>query len=894
MRTLEDIRSLSPQDVLQIFSSRITNCATCLHHKGKVLGYICVQCDLLMCEDCAGDLKHLHNPKQIGTKSSAASQHTQYVRSTQQVAVVFNEKCEMLAKTLQAKSTTVCEMTKASLRDIASEFLCIHYLISERRDKICKQVITEAGERESYLLSKLNYTQMEKESCRHAQSSLQFLLHSGTSHDVIASKDVVRKYQSILTSKWCQEELESTVSHVVTFDLNNEDVLLKVIKEFGVVVSGACPANCTVEPKPASINLEDSSLLKFNLKTSMSTNIHNSTRVWGDRVEALLRPKPPIPGPAIKARVVHDKDGTYDIDFPIRYTGECEVSVKVNGCNIEGSPFHIACQPGVPPSPLSIMRDSTDPTNHSLEYKQSCEKGGESPFAEPDVTCGHCKKELNNPYLLCCLHSVCAECLPNMVVENVRLKCSQCGDTSTAWNNGIMSESECRVDSVHCFPVPNAPLARYIEGMQVIHKVTSNFSISCSNKRCRSSDSTAYCTDCSRFLCERCYDLHDLADIYDGHIVKTLEEMQTLGTQDIHFLSPKVPMPITCQRHKGKILEYCCELCNVLMCQACAVDCKSPHSPVFLDDSVSCPFAKAIKIACQAAVCFEEKCEKIEKQIRVEIKSFNKLKKDSLCNVNVAFQNIAQALDERKKELVANVSTVAEEKQFAINSSLTTAEEEKTTVANMQASLQFLLNNSSSCDGMAISRVAQCQQIALTSKWFVGELERSVPCTVTFDTHNKDVLLKAIEEYCIVTHGACPGNCTVEPKPESVQWNGSDPVTLTVTTFDRENIRCKRGGDNAEAFLHPKSPIPGPAIKAKVSDEKDGRYTISFPNMYPGKCNLYIHMNGKDIKGSGIAVDLVPNTYLSRPSKSKGELGAIKRYLPYPLGWSSLGYCSST
>ena len=142
--------------------------------------------------------------------------------------------------------------------------------------------------------------------------------------------------------------------------------------------------------------------------------------------------------------------------------------------------------------------------------------------------------------------------------------------------------------------------------------------------------------------------------------------------------------------------------------------------------------------------------------------------------------------------------------------------------------------------------------------------------------------MKAIEEFGVVESGACPAKCTVEPKPESVQWNGSVPVTLTVTTFDRENIRCKRGGENVEAFLHPKSPIPGPAIKARVVDDNSGRCTISFPTTYPGECDLYIRVNGSEIRGSPFVVNFLPKSGLPKLNKNVRELGANKGYLNYP------------
>ena len=476
-----------------------------------------------------------------------------------------------------------------------------------------------------------------------------------------------------------------------------------------------------------------------------------------------------------------------------------------------------------------------------------------------------------------------------MVVENVRLKCSQCGDASTAWNDGKMSESECQVDSVRCFPVPNGPLARYIEGIKIVHKVTSNVPIPCGNKRCRSGDSpsTVYCTDCSKFLCERCYDGHEAQDVFERHVVKTLEEVRTLDPQDLQVLTSKNATPIVCQRHKGKVLEYSCEQCNVLMCQACAVDCKSPHTPVFLDDSVSHPHAKAMKIACQTAVCFGKKCEKIENKFQSQIRTVDNKKEASLVAINTTFQAIHEAVEKRKEELCRRVITTAEEKKQTISSKLTSAQREKEASSNTQSSLQFLLSSGSSHDVIASKDVVLTHQSVLTSKWCQEEFESTVSQVVTFDPTNQDALLKAIDDFGVVESGACPANCTVEPKPESVQWNRSDPVTLTVITFDRENIRCTRGGGNVEAFLHPKSPIPGPAIKARVVDDKNGRYTISIPTTYPGECDLYIQVNRRDIRGSPFVVNFLPKSgspmsCFPKLNKNVRELGANKRYLKYP------------
>ena len=552
------------------------------------------------------------------------------------------------------------------------------------------------------------------------------------------------------------------------------------------------------------------------------------------------------------------------------------------------------------------MAEAPHPASQSSQSKSSCQKEEELAIIEPDVTCGHCKKELNNPYLLCCLHSVCAECLPNMVVENVRLKCSQCGDTSTAWNDGKMSESECRVDSVRCFPVPNGPLARYIEGMKIVHKVTSIVPILCGNRRCRNSDSpsTVYCIDCAKFLCERCCLGHEVSESYEDHTVKTLEEIGSPGFQGLPQ-SSKYMGAVTCQWHKGKVLDYICEHCDLLMCQACAIDLKPPHSPKHISSSqfdiVNCNI-RLVKTAYQVAVHFEKKCERMENDLQSKLTNLERAKEVTRLHIDKAFQNIYQAVEKRKEDLCRQVVTTVEEKKDMIVSQLTDVQQEKEKSRNTQSSLQFLLSNGSSHDVIASKDVIRRHQSVLTSKWCQEELESTVSQVVTFDPTNQDFLLKAIHEFGVVESGACPANCTVETKPESVQWKDSDPVTLTVTTFDRENIRCKRGGDNVEAFLHPKSPIPGLAIKARVVDDKNGRYTISFPTTYPGECDLYIRVNGRDIRGSQFVVNYLPiyksvvnflpksgspksgspKSGLPKLNKNVRELGANKGYLNYP------------
>ena len=62
-------------------------------------------------------------------------------------------------------------------------------------------------------------------------------------------------------------------------------------------------------------------------------------------VQAFLRPRPPIPGRSIKAVIHNEENGQYRVTFDLTHTGECELSVLVNGAPIQGSPFAVELDP---------------------------------------------------------------------------------------------------------------------------------------------------------------------------------------------------------------------------------------------------------------------------------------------------------------------------------------------------------------------------------------------------------------------------------------------------------------------------------------------------------------------------------------------------------------------
>ena len=532
------------------------------------------------------------------------------------------------------------------------------------------------------------------------------------------------------------------------------------------------------------------------------------------------------------------------------------------------------------------MTEAPDLAKQSSGDKSSLQEEQEPVVVEPDVTCGHCKRELNNPYLLCCLHSVCGECLPNMVVGNGRLKCPKCGDTSTHCNDRKVLESECRVDSLRCVPVPNGPLARYIEGIKIVQKVTQNVPIPCGSKRCKSGDSpsTVFCTDCSKFLCERCYGAHEMLDEYEDHTVKTLQDIRSSTHHAGQLLVKMTDIP-TCPHHGGEPLKYMCDKCTTLLCQACTVD-KDPrklsHTPRYLNKVVMETHIHSTRITRCAVKSTREVCTTARERARVKMTEVDESTDRALREVDHAFEEISRRLQQRKEELHQQIRAASNEKKAAIDRTMRTLDEEDQTLGHCQAVLDLLVANGNNHEIIVSNSIVSKKQEAIVSNRHKNVGSVPVSTEVGFLPSSKNDLIKAIGEFGVVEDGACPVNCTVEPKPETVRWNGSESLKLTLNTFDSKNIRCKRGGDNVEAFLRPKSPIPGPAIKVRVSDDENGQYTLSFPSTYPGECDLSILVNGSAVRGSPFGVDLLPKPKPVKLNKNVAELGANKGQLNFP------------
>ena len=539
---------------------------------------------------------------------------------------------------------------------------------------------------------------------------------------------------------------------------------------------------------------------------------------------------------------------------------------------------------------LKTMATGSGPPDPSAPKgsPQSDREGEECGPAEPSLLCVQCTRELRDPHLLCCLHCVCKECLERVEQQDGRLKCPQCGDTSTHPPQGQHSVRTCHPPTaeVQCVPVRCVSLAQHIEDRKLLQKIRSREPILCSNSICYNPESPAVvvCFKCKEFLCETCSSAHHLMGRFtEGHTVKSLSELRSLPPSVLQSLIPLTVTPATCPCHEGEPLKYCCEQCATLLCQACTVDKDLGHQPRYLNRAAVAQHAQCLVVAREAVVHSQEVHQKTAARLEAQSMAVDRMRERALQDTQRAFQSIYAAIDRKKEELCSRIIAVSDEKKHSIVGRARSCSQEGESFAVAQAALSFLLTNGSSHEVVACKRLAHVRQSAATSQCREGAGGAPVSPVVRFLPQQEEAILAAIKEFGHIQDGASSLHCTVDPKPEVLPE--CPPVVLALTAVDSSNIPCSSGGESVEAFLRPRPPVPGPSIKAKVEDRENGQYEVVFGVVYSGECELSVLVNGGHVRGSPFAVQVVAAILQSDHwvmTRSAMVLGAAKGSLQFP------------
>ena len=518
------------------------------------------------------------------------------------------------------------------------------------------------------------------------------------------------------------------------------------------------------------------------------------------------------------------------------------------------------------------------------DKKQKTARKKEETFLVPPATlCVQCKKELCDPHLLCCMHSVCRECLLAVKQQDGRLQCPRCNNNATcALEDPPRGMKTCEAVKSQCVPVRNGTLCRYIEGRKIIQLVRRGSpTVVCGNTSCKTSGAkaVAFCVDCWKFFCSACHDSHQvMSDFTDGHTVKSVEELASADMDQMLNLEAvfmKNAVPHSCLQHCGEVLKWHCEGCDTLMCHACALD-KGPHCPKYLDDSVSQRHRQSLKLAQQVVGAARKVYQKRKEELEIESTAVDQSREKALEGAHCLFEQARTAIAQREEEVCEEITAACNQKKDLISERAKSCSDEEDALSTAHTTLSLLHAQGSNHEVISIQSVVQAKALATTVKVREEQLHLHVSPVVCIVPLNEQALLSAIKEFGHVQQGASPKECTLAGVKEYLD---PKPVSFTLTTLDSSRVACSGGGERVQAFLRPAQPLPGVAIRAEVEDSGGGQYRVVFRVVYTGKCELSVLVNGEHIKGSPFTVrfEAEPAVFLQGQWVSKKSTQEIQK-----------------
>ncbi|KAK6475257.1 protein PML-like [Huso huso] len=150
------------------------------------------------------------------------------------------------------------------------------------------------------------------------------------------------------------------------------------------------------------------------------------------------------------------------------------------------------------------------------------------------LQCGACFCSITSPKLLSCLHSFCETCLNDQDGCQVVTcpTCHQPTKKAEVKDNKLLSDLQSKLDILR-------QIAR-----------GSDLSCSCSNASARS-----MCFECEKFLCQKCFEGHQMFLEKENHSMESLESLKVMSSQEFLATARKKRVPY-CPDHDKQTIRF--------------------------------------------------------------------------------------------------------------------------------------------------------------------------------------------------------------------------------------------------------------------------------------------------------------------------------------------------
>ena len=305
-----------------------------------------------------------------------------------------------------------------------------------------------------------------------------------------------------------------------------------------------------------------------------------------------------------------------------------------------------------------------------------------------EVSCSVCMCMFTTPKQLPCLHSFCLNCLN--------------GIQRTSGIHGKITCPECRKQ----FDIPgsgnpsgfptNFRINRLLDVLAI--KECNTAGVKCGNCDKRRAE-TLYCFQCCSFWCAECISAHNIIRANKQHKTLALKDFQD---QDIEAVLKR---PAFCQtkNHENKELEFFCKVCQVPICNACAVTEHEGHAKVILETAANEKKLQIVSRIKSLKDIEQEKRNQVEKieqdSIEVQVQVA-----DVKSKVQTSAEQLIAIIEAKKQDIFNAVDKQAHDSLKGLTSKKDQIEDELKKIQSAIKRTDSLLEQSSSAEILGLSK----------------------------------------------------------------------------------------------------------------------------------------------------------------------------------------------
>ena len=480
-----------------------------------------------------------------------------------------------------------------------------------------------------------------------------------------------------------------------------------------------------------------------------------------------------------------------------------------------------------------------------------------------EVCCSVCMTKFTDPKQLPCLHSFCLQCLSGIQRTSgfqEKIECPECRKTVMIPGNG----------NLHALPT-NFKINSLLDVLAIKECDTSG--VKCGNCE-KKSDKSSYCFQCCSFWCDECISFHNGIKANKEHYALALRDFQDRDFENM------LKRPAFCgkQGHEKKELEFFCKICEVPICNACALTDHEGHAKMILDEA-----ANERKLKLQSAVEYQKQMAR------------NKMSKIAKVDENcVKVQHQAAEVKRNVQEFADSIIAVIEAKKMEIFDDVESKVKESLDCLRMQRQeieQQVKMHETAIKKSETLLKRTTNAQI-MQSNEFVDKIGDQGDITDSTGGSFSEFDFVLIKNKHLLDHVVAEQIAELfirktRPQQSSGEGNGISEATvgleaqIVVTTRSAQGEQCYEERDCITLEIRNRQGHDC-ATKVQVQDNKNGTYKISYFAKETGTCQASVKMNGEHVRGSPFEVQVKARQF--KPVLSFGQRGSSAGMFIEPWG----------